>query len=63
MFYVPSITNSLEILSEEKVKDFIVKNFAECFKPTKVKYYIIKLYSKLDKEKIINKKLSQKQKL
>lgn len=48
MFYVPRITNSLEILSEEKVKDFIVKNFAECFKPTKVRYYIIKLYSKLD---------------
>ena len=39
MFYVPSITNSLEILSEEKVKDFIVKNFAECFKPTKPTLY------------------------
>ena len=56
MFYVPRITNSLEILSEEKVKDLIVKNLAECFKSTKVRYYIIKLYSKLDKEKIINKK-------
>ena len=58
MLYVPRITNYLEIFSEEKVKDFIVKNFGECFKSTKEE-----LYSKLDEEKIINKELSQKQKL
>lgn len=35
MLYITSIARHLETLILEEVKDFIVKNFKECFKSTK----------------------------
>ena len=35
MFYIPKLANYLKILSDEKVKDFVVMNFGEAFKSTR----------------------------
>ena len=32
MLYIPKISDYLEILTDEEVKDFVVKNFSEYFK-------------------------------
>ena len=45
MLYLPKIDDYLEILTYEKVKDFVVINFSEYIKSTKEK-----LNSKLNKK-------------
>ena len=32
MLYIPKINDYLEILTDEEVKDFVVRNFSEYFK-------------------------------
>ena len=52
MLYIPKIDDYLEILTDEEVKDYVAINFSEYFKSTKEK-----LYSKLNKKKILEKLL------
>ena len=46
MLYMPNITDYLKILSDQKVKDFEVIHFGECFKSASEA-----LYSKVGKDK------------
>ena len=39
MFYIPKIGDYLKILTDDEVKDFVVKSFGEYFKSTKEKLY------------------------
>ena len=50
MLYIPKIDVYLNILTDDEVKDFVVKYFGEYFKST-----IEKLYSKLCKEANVRK--------
>ena len=50
MMYIPKIDDYLEILTNEKVKDFVAINFSKYFKSTKEK-----LYSKLSKKRNLRK--------
>ena len=40
MLYISRIANYLEILTEEKVKDFVTEKFGQCFLNLKRKSYI-----------------------
>ena len=37
MLYIPKIDDYLKILTDDEVKDFVVKNFCEYFKSSKEK--------------------------
>ena len=50
MLYIPKIHVYLKILTDNEVKDFVVKNFGKYFKSTKEK-----LCSKLIEEQILRK--------
>ena len=50
MLYIPKIDNYLKILTDDEVKDLVVKNFGEYFKSTKEK-----LFSKLNEEQNLRK--------
>ena len=50
MLYIPKIGDYWKILTDDEVKDFVVINFSEYFKPTREKSY-----SKLWKEQNLRK--------
>ena len=50
MLYIPKIDNYLKILTDDEVKDFVLINFSECYKPTREK-----LCSKLNEEQKLTK--------
>ena len=50
MFYMPKIADYSKILTDEKIKYFVVINFGKCFKSARGS-----LYSKLGEEKNIRK--------
>ena len=54
MLYIPKIDEYLKILTDEEVKHFVAINISEYFKSTKEK-----LYSKLKKQKILEKLLNR----
>ena len=54
MLCIPWITYYLKVLSDKEVKNFVVKDFGECFKSTEEG-----LYSKLERKKTLEKLMNR----